>query len=82
MPHIFDRICNEHNIEHRRTKVKHPWTNGQVKRMNRTLKEATVNTFTYANHKELKEHLHAYLMAYNFAKRLKAIKEKLHCNSS
>jgi transposase-like protein len=76
LPHIFDRICNEHNIEHRRTKVKHPWTNGQVERMNRTLKEATVNTFTYANHKELKEHLHAYLMAYNFAKRLKAIKGK------
>jgi transposase-like protein len=76
LPHIFDRICNEHNIEHRRTKVKHPWTNGQVERMNRTIKEATVNTFTYANHKELKEHLHAYLMAYNFAKRLKAIKGK------
>ena len=74
--HIFDRVCEEHAIEHRRTKVKHPWTNGQVERMNRTLKEATVNTFTYASHKELKEHLYAYLMAYNFAKRLKALKGK------
>ncbi|WP_206537245.1 hypothetical protein [Holospora elegans] len=27
-------------------------------------------------HAELKQHVHAYLMAYNFAKRLKAIKGK------
>ena len=72
--HIFDRICIENDIEHRKTKVKHPWTNGQVERMNRTLKEATVGTFTYASHEQLKEHLHAYLMAYNFAKRLKSLK--------
>jgi transposase-like protein len=74
--HIFERVCKANNIEHRKTKVKHPWTNGQVERMNRTLKEATVNTFKYSNHKQLKEHLHAYLMVYNFAKRLKALKGK------
>ncbi|MBL3284883.1 IS481 family transposase domain protein [Rickettsiales endosymbiont of Paramecium tredecaurelia] len=74
--HIFECVCNEHQIEHRKTKIKHPWTNGQVERMNRTLKEATVNSFHYASHDELKQHLHAYLMAYNFAKRLKAIKGK------
>ncbi len=39
--HIFDCICYEYNIEHRLTKVNHPWTNGQVERMNRTIKEAT-----------------------------------------
>ena len=27
--HIFDRVCDENRIEHRLTKVKHPWTNGQ-----------------------------------------------------
>jgi transposase InsO family protein len=74
--HIFERVCNEHQIEHRKTKIKHPWTNGQVERMNRTLKEATVNNFHYTSDDELKQHLHAYLMAYNFAKRLKAIKGK------
>lgn len=73
-PHIFERICDENSIEHRKTKVKHPWTNGQVERMNRTLKDATVNTFTYATHEELKQHLHSYLMVYNFAKRLKRLK--------
>jgi transposase-like protein len=72
--HIFERVCQENDIEHRKTQVKHPWTNGQVERMNRTLKEATVQTFYYATHHELKEHLHSYLMAYNFAKRLKALK--------
>ena len=45
--HIFDRVCREHAIEHRLTKVKHPWTNGQVERMNRTIKDATVKRFHY-----------------------------------
>ena len=40
--HLFDRICSAHGIEHRLTKPNHPWTNGQVERMNRTLKDATV----------------------------------------
>ena len=43
--HRFDQICNQHGIEHRLTKVNHPWTNGQVERMNRTIKEATIKRF-------------------------------------
>ncbi len=38
--HIFDRVCDDNGIEHRLTKVKHPWTNGQVERMNLTIKES------------------------------------------
>jgi transposase InsO family protein len=53
--HIFDRVCREHQIEHRLTKVKHPWTNGQVERMNRTIKDATVKRFHYDNHDQLRE---------------------------
>jgi transposase-like protein len=74
--HVFDRLCRANDIEHRLTKIKHPWTNGQVERMNRTLKEATVKTFTYATADQLKSHLHDFLMAYNFAKRLKSLKGK------
>jgi transposase InsO family protein len=72
--HLFDRICSQYQIEHRLTKVKHPWTNGQVERMNRTIKEATVKRYYYEMHKQLKDHLRLFLMAYNFARRLKTIK--------
>ena len=62
--HMFDRICREHGIEHRLTKPNHPWTNGQVERMNRTLKEATVRRYHYETHQQLREHLEAFLNAY------------------
>jgi len=69
----FDQICREHGIEHRLTKPNHPWTNGQVERMNRTLKEATVKRYHYDRHDQLQAHLAAFLDAYNFAKRLKTL---------
>lgn len=72
--HMFDRICREHGIEHRLTKPNHPWTNGQVERMNRTLKEATVRRYHYDTNRQLEDHLAAFLDAYNFAKRLKTLR--------
>jgi transposase InsO family protein len=72
--HIFDRICDENGIEHRLTKIKHPWTNGQVERMNRTIKEATVKRFHYDDHDQLRRHLHDFIEAYNFGRRLKTLK--------
>lgn len=72
--HIFTRVCQEHGIEHRLTQVKHPWTNGQVERMNRTIKEATVKRFHYDDHAQLQQHLASFIDAYNFARRLKTLK--------
>jgi ribonucleotide reductase beta subunit family protein with ferritin-like domain len=72
--HIFDRVCREHEIDHRLTKIKHPWTNGQVERMNRTIKEATVKRFHYDNHEQLRNHLANFISAYNFGRRLKTLK--------
>jgi transposase InsO family protein len=72
--HMFDMLCKAKGIEHRLTKPNHPWTNGQVERMNRTLKEATVQRYHYGSHAQLKAHLQAFLMAYNFAKRLKTLR--------
>jgi transposase InsO family protein len=69
--HGFELACAQAGIEHRLTKPNHPWTNGQVERMNRTLKEATVRRYHYASHDELRTHLRDFLNAYNFAKRLK-----------
>jgi transposase InsO family protein len=72
--HIFDRVCDENDIEHRLTKVKHPWSNGQVERMNRTIKEATVKRFHYDDHAQLEKHLADFIDAYNFGRRLKTLK--------
>ena len=55
--HPFDRTCYRHGIDHRLTKPNHPWTNGQVERMNRTIKEATVKRYHYDSHNQLKTHL-------------------------
>ncbi|MEM7362292.1 MAG: IS481 family transposase, partial [Bacteroidota bacterium] len=55
--HIFTQTCKELRIEHRTTQPFYPWTNGQVERMNRTIKEATVKKFYYENHGILEKHL-------------------------
>ena len=74
MTHMFEMRCREHAIEHRFTKINHPWTNGQVERMNRTIKEATVQRYHYDDHKHLDPHLHDFVQAYNFGRRLKTLK--------
>ena len=83
----FDMICEHNGIEHRLTQPNHPWsledqktvrgtvfpTNGQVERMNRTIKDATVKRFHYDSHDQLRTHLGDYMAAYNFARRLKTL---------
>ena len=48
--------------------------NGQVERMNRTIKEATVKRYHYDTHDQLRQHLGDFVAAYNFARRLKTLK--------
>ena len=72
--HRFDRICREHGIEHRLTKPNHPWTNGQVERMNRTIKDATVKRYHYDSHDQLRQHLQLFIDAYNHGRRLKTLR--------
>jgi transposase InsO family protein len=74
MTHMFDMRCREHGIEHRFTKINHPWTNGQVERMNRTVKDATVRRYHYDSHDQLRQHLDQFIAAYNYARRLKTLK--------
>ena len=81
-PMRFDMICEgetlpaiawSSGIEHRLTKPNHPSTNGQVERLNRTIKDAIVKRFHYDDHEQLRTHLANFMNAYNFARRLKAL---------
>ena len=81
-------ICDANKIEHRLTKPNHPWSHenqktvrgtvflngGQVERMNRTIKEATVKRYHYDSHEQLRRHLDLFIDAYNHARRLKTLK--------
>lgn len=69
----FDMICEANEIEHRLTKPKHPCNNGQVERMNRTIKDTTVKRFPYENHARLRTHIADFITAYNFACNLKPL---------
>jgi len=66
-------ICEANGIEHRLTKPNHPWSNGHVERMNRTIKEATVKRFHHDSHDQLRTHLADFLATYNFARKLKTL---------
>lgn len=71
--HPFNRVRLLHGIGPRLTKPNHPWTNGQVERRHRTIKQATVQRYHYDSHKHRQTHLGDFLAAYNFAKRLKIL---------
>ncbi len=72
--HQFTNLCHTHGISHRLTQPYHPWTNGQVERMNKTLKLATVDKYFYNDYDCLQKHLNLFLKAYNFAKHLRSLK--------
>jgi len=46
----FDCIRHQNGIERRLMKVNRPRTNGQIERMNRMIKEATVKRYYYETH--------------------------------
>ncbi|MEW9613376.1 IS481 family transposase [Shinella sp. S4-D37] len=72
--HAFEAACADLDVEHRLTKPRHPWTNGQVERMNRTIKDATVKRFHYDSHDQLRRHMTDFIDAYNFGRRLKTLR--------
>jgi transposase InsO family protein len=72
--HAFEGAGADFDIEYRLTKPRYPWTNGQVERMNRTIKEPTVKRYHYETHDQLRQHLADFVAAYNFARRLKTLR--------
>ena len=63
----FEMICAAKGIEHRATKPNHSWTNGQVGRVNRTIKQATVKRYHYDAHDQPRiQVVHDYVPAKAF----------------
>ena len=88
----FDMICEASEIEHRPAKPNHPWTNGQVERLNRTTKEGearsrsgdrrrpTVERFPSDSHDQLRPHLADFPAACNLARRPKKLNGLTPCD--
>jgi len=38
----LEYTCAQHDIDHRIARARHPWTNGRVERMSRTIKGTTL----------------------------------------
>ena len=74
--HIFDRACEAHGVRHKLTKFRHPWTNGQVEAFNKTIKLHTTKAYHYDSIEELRKHLMAFRLVYNFQRPLKSLKYK------
>jgi transposase InsO family protein len=74
--HRFDLACAKYAIHHRRTRPYTPQTNGQVERMNRTIKDATTKAYHYSSIEQFLEHLNSFILAYTTGKRLSAIQRK------
>jgi transposase InsO family protein len=72
--HSFEAACADLDVEHRLTKPRHPWTNGQIERMNRTIKETTVKRYHSDDHGQLRKHLADCTAADNFGRRPKTLK--------
>ena len=74
--HDFTQKCLDLGTKHKLTKFFSPQTNGQVERMNKTLKDATLKMFQYDNIQQFKESLNHFLNYYNCSKKLSAIGRK------
>ena len=72
-PLRLDMICEADGIEHRLTKPHHPWSDGQAKPTNRTIRAATVGRFHYGDHNQLRTHLAQVMAANNPARSLKPL---------
>lgn len=63
----FEHACAKNDIEHRTTKPSIHGPMGQVERMNRPLKDATVKRLHYESHDQLRRHLADFVAVYNSA---------------
>lgn len=74
--HPFDQICNEHKIDHRTIKFKHPWTNGMVESFNKKIKNKVFKKNLFQTIFDLEGKVLDYIDNYNHNIRLKSINYK------
>lgn len=72
-PVLFGLFCEANDIEHLLTKPNHSWTNRQVERMNRTIKDATVKCSRKNDYNQLHAHLADLVEACKLTRRLSAL---------
>jgi transposase InsO family protein len=63
-PHLFDRLCNQFDIEHRLILPRHPQTNGMVERFNGRISDI-VDQSRSGSAAELESTLRSYVKIYN-----------------
>lgn len=68
-------ICEANGIEHQLSKANYLWTNPQVERISRTIKDATIKRFYCDSHDQLRAHIADLIAAYNLARRFKTLRE-------
>ena len=70
----FTQECEKLGIRHKRTKIKHPWTNGQVETTIKQIKSDTIWKEYYQDDEELIQSLIRWGNTYNLEDKLKSIK--------
>jgi len=74
MTRILAMRCRDEGMARRFTKIHHPWTNGELERMKRTVKDAILKRFHYDSFDPLRRHLDEFVAACNFGRRLKCLR--------
>ncbi len=77
-PSKLDIVCEENNIDHRRTKPFTPKTNGMVEKANDTIKQGTIKRTEYASVEEMKTDTIRFLIYYNLYRRHGSLRKELN----
>lgn len=70
---FFEIICELAGIEHRKTKARHPWTNGMAERAVRTVKDHTTKLERYESLEAMVIDVLHFQDVHNFQRRLKGL---------
>ena len=70
----FSLECQSYGIKHKKTKVKHPWTNGQAEITIQQIKKETIWKIYYLSCDQLQADLSKWQDGYNLTRKLKSLK--------